>query len=732
MRRPPVAVTIALWFSLVAVAAVTSVTLRAEDPPSKPVDFYQWTAAEKFNSRLTVPTFETTPEAVAQSATATLAEADQALDKIGRQDPQDAAFATTVGALDDVLYAVNTVAGRLILLKETSPDAKLRAAAEAALKRVQDWGVGAEYREDVYRIIQAYAKTEPKLAGEEAKLLAETLRDYRRAGLTLPAETRRLVEQERKELAALTTDFATHLANAVVPVVFTRAELEGVPTGFLDDPKVKTGDDAYMVAANEAYQYVLVQDNAKREDTRRKLCVARDNLAREQNVSLLNRILALRNSIALRLGYPSWADYQTEPKMARDAATANRFIDELIAGTQPKFDAEVAAMQRLKAADTNDPDTRVAAWDWRYYGNQLKKTRYNIDAEILRVYFPLPKVLEGMFKVYEQNFGLKFYGVEPPYRWVDDLQLYVATDAATGEPLGMFYLDLFPRAGKFNHFAQFSVVEGKQLPDGKYQRPTCALVCNFTPPRGNAGSAGGGNSVPSLLRHDEVVTVFHEFGHALHTMLTRARFGRFAGTNVPRDFVEAPSQMLENWAWDKVVLDSFAADYRDPSRKISSETLDRMREAKLATAGVWYRRQFAFAKLDLTLHGPHPAGEPYDAVAASNAVLKEVFLPIDEGTAFAAGFGHLAGGYDAGYYGYAWADRLAADLATVFRTSKKGFMDRDAGMRLRREIYEPGDSRDVNESVEKFLGRKPATEPFLENNLGLKKESPSSPPAGQP
>lgn len=690
--------------------------LAAQELP-RPLEFYQRTAAEKFGSQLTAPAFESTAEAIEKTAADTLAEADAGLAKIGRQTGGEAAFATTIGALDDVLYAVNTVASRLALIKETSQDAALRAAAQNALQRIQQWSVGAEYREDVYAAVQTYAKTQPRLAGEEAKLFTETLRDFKRAGLGLPPSERKEIERERKELAVRMTQFGANQSNAKASVVFTRAELEGVPESYLNNPQIKTGGDQFTVGANQTYQYTLVMDHAKREETRRRLYVAHDNLAREKNEPLLNSILALRASIARRLGYASWADYQIEPKMAKNAATASRFIDELIAGTQPKFDAEIAAMQRLKAADTGDPAARIATWDWHYYQNEIKRTRFAVDTESLRVFFPYQRVLEGMFSVYERNFGLKFYPVEPPFRWVEDLRCFVTTDARTGEPLGLFYLDMFPREGKFNHFAQFSIIDGKALPEGRYQRPTCALLCNFPPP-------AGGN--PALLRHDDVVTLFHEFGHALHTMLTRARFGRFAGTNVPRDFVETPSKMLENWAWDKAVLDEFAADYRDTAKKIPAETIEKMRGAKLATAAVLYRRQCALATLDLALHGPHPVGaKPFDAVAFSNRILERVFLPVDPNTAFVAGFGHLMG-YDAGYYGYLWADSLAADMATLFRRSKGGFLDRDVGRRLRTEIYEPGDSRDVNESLGKFLGRQPSVEPFLENTLGLKKRAGAS------
>ena len=283
----------------------------------------------------------------------------------------------------------------------------------------------------------------------------------------------------------------------------------------------------------------------------------------------------------------------------------------------------------------------------------------------------------------------------------------------------MFYLDMFPREGKFNHFAQFDIISGKLLPDGKYQRPTVALLCNFPPATADK---------PSLLTHTDVETLFHEFGHALHSIVTRAKYGRFVGTHVPGDFVEAPSQMLQNWVWDKKVLDTFAADYHDPSKKIPAEIIKKMNDAKLANAGVFYRRQFAFASLDLALHEQHPENDTYDCVAISNPILEKVFLPIDPSTTFVSYFGHL-NGYDAGYYGYAWADAIAADMATVFEKAKNGYLDKQAGLRLRREIYEPGDSRDVNVSIEKFLGRKQSIQPFLKK-IGIGPEEKKKGSAG--
>jgi len=421
-------------------------------------------------------------------------------------------------------------------------------------------------------------------------------------------------------------------------------------------------------------------------------------------------MLALRNKIALRLGYKSWDDFQTEIKLAKSGAGAKQYINNLITGIEPKFAAEVSELQKMKAADTKDPKARLMVWDWRYYSNQLDKQKYAVDKEALRNFFPYQKVLDGMFNIYQSIFGLKFEKISAPYKWVDDLQLYMVTDAASGEPLGMFYLDMFPREGKFNHFAQFDIICGKLQPDGKYQRPTVALLCNFPPPDADK---------PSLMTHSDVETLFHEFGHALHSITTRAKYVRFSGAHVPGDFVEAPSQMLQNWVWDKNVLDTFAADYRDPSKKIPAEIIQKMNDARLANAGVIYRRQFAFAALDLALHDQHAEDAPYDCVGVSNPILEKVFLPIDPSTTMVGYFGHL-NGYDAGYYGYAWADAIAADMATVFDKAKDKYLDKAAGMRLRNEIYAEGDSREVTVSIEKFLGRKQSTDAFLKH-IGIQK-----------
>src|SRR5437879_11212997 len=480
------------------VFAVTSPSLPAAE--TKTVDDFR-TAAAKANAVLTIPDWEQTPKAVEAMMNDAIAKANKALDQIGSQDRKKVTFKSTVVALDDLTYEAGLAANRATIIKETNTNPEMRAAGENAVKAFQDWAVGIDYREDVYKAIKAFADTHPKLSGEDEKLLNETLRDYRRAGLDLPADQRKEVEQLRKELSKVGTDFDTNIVKASAPVMFTKADLDGLPYSFFASPGIKTGDDAYTVMANVTWQFNTVEENANSEATRKQLYVIRETLAKDVNVSVLNQMLALRNKIALRLGYKSWDDFQTEVKMAKTGANAEKYINDLVAGIQPKFDSEVAELQKLKAANPNDPNEKIEVWDWRYYSNQRNKQKYAVDKEALRAYFPFQKVLDGMFNIYQSIFGLKFEKITAPYKWIDDLQLYLVTDSSTGEPLGMFYLDMFPREGKFNHFAQFDIISGKLLPDGKYQRPTVALLCNFPPATGDK---------PSLMTHTDVETLFHE------------------------------------------------------------------------------------------------------------------------------------------------------------------------------------------------------------------------------
>jgi Zn-dependent oligopeptidase len=658
--------------------------------------------AAKFNTVLTPLNWENTPEQIASEADTAVASANRELDEIGKLTPGQLTFQNTIRALDDVGFELDTVHHRFDIIEQAHPDPKMRSAAVEAVQKLNDFAVGIDYRQDVYHSVRAFAETKPQLQPVEQRLLDFTLRDYKRAGLTLDETKRHQVESLRKQIAFWDTHFAVNNNNSSAKLTFSKDDLEGVSADFLS--QIKTGEDQYTVDANVAPQFLTVASNCVKEETRKKLQIARDTRAKDKNLPIAAKVISLRAQLASLLGYQSWADYQTETRMAKSGANALDFLEKLKVGLQPKYDEEMAEFKKIKAGFSGSTNPEVKLWDWYFVSNQLEKQKYSVDEEALRVYFPMDRVLQGMFAVYERIFGIKIEPLAPPTKYVDDLKLYAIVDAATSQPLGLLYMDLFPRPGKYNHFATFSGIDGKLLSNGKYQRPTAELVCNFPPPSANA---------PSLLDHQEVTTIFHEFGHAMHAILTTVDYASFSGMSVPQDFVEAPSQMLEYFTWDKKVLDSFAADYRDPTKKIPSEILAKLKEADLATKASWYRRQLSFAIMDLKLHMPLTADQKANLNGYANSILDEVFLPSDSSSVMLASFGHLFDGYDAGYYGYAWADAIAADMASVFRKAPDGFLDPTVGRRLRDEIYAVGNSRDVTDSVERFLGRKQSVQPFL-------------------
>jgi thimet oligopeptidase len=318
-------------------------------------------------------------------------------------------------------------------------------------------------------------------------------------------------------------------------------------------------------------------------------------------------------------------------------------------------------------------------------------------------------VVDRMLEAYQKLLSVRFREIPDGASWHPDVRLFEITDSAGGAPIAYFYMDLFPRAGKYSHAAAFGLITGRRLPDGTYRKPVSAIVANFDRP-----AAGR----PSLLSHDEVETIFHEFGHVMHQTLTKARYGRFSGSNVARDFVEAPSQMLENFVWDPAVLPSLSGHYKDRSKKLPKDLMEKMIAARNADVALVNLRQLLFGIVDMSYHSSRP---PSDTTALYARVMKDVsLLPMTPGTHPEASFGHLMGGYDAGYYGYLWSKVYAQDMFSVFKAA--GVMSPIVGRRYRQEILEPGSSRDEMESLKAFLGREPGEDAFLES-IGLKKPS---------
>ena len=371
-------------------------------------------AANQHQTVLKLVTYPTTPEEVKSIKVAVLKKADAALAALVAQQSAQLNFANTFAAIDALNGSIADTGAMLETVAQSSLSEAIRQSANEANVKLQEWNVSMTYREDLYLLLKSVADAKPTLEAEQQRLVDFIMRDYRRAGLALPVAERAAVEKLQKELAALTTEFSININNARAPLDFTATELAGVPQSFLDSPGVKQADGRYRVMANITWHAQAVSENAINPTTRQRLAFARNNLARDKNIPVLTKLVVLRAAIAQRLGYASWADYQIETRMAKNAATAIKFEEELVAGLDAKFAAELETLRLLKAADLKQSDAQLESWDIGYYTNKLLKDRFAVDTEALRVYFPYQATLEGMFAIYQKIFGLKFTAVEPP------------------------------------------------------------------------------------------------------------------------------------------------------------------------------------------------------------------------------------------------------------------------------------------------------------------------------
>jgi Zn-dependent oligopeptidase len=373
----------------------------------------------------------------------------------------------------------------------------------------------------------------------------------------------------------------------------------------------------------------------------------------------------------------------------------------IVPGLTSRANQELSALQDLAEADLDDDEIR--SWDWMYYHTQQRRREFGIDQNEVAEYFPLEAVVDGMFEITGEVFGLEYREVAETNAWHEEVKLYSIHNPGANEPIAYFYADLFPREGKYGHAACFSIAGGMRLENGGYRAPVSAVVANFTKP---------GAESPSLLKHDEALTLFHEFGHVLHFSLTTVDHPRFAGYDTEWDFVEAPSQIMEHWMWQPEVLQRFARHY-ETGETIPSDLVERLVAARDQNIGLSTLRQVFLGRFDLAIHTGPP---DIDIDLATRNTFALTLVPYHEGTHFAASFGHLMSGYDAGYYGYQWAKVYGDDMFSVF--SDEGVLSPEVGARYRDEVLARGYSRDAIEHLRAFLGREPSTAAYLEN-LGL-------------
>ena len=391
--------------------------------------------------------------------------------------------------------------------------------------------------------------------------------------------------------------------------------------------------------------------------------------------------------------------------MAKNPKNVWNFENDLKKKLRSKALSDVADMLKIKSSRTGKNAKVIHPWEVGYYENQVKLKKYNLDGEEVKQYFEFNNVTQGLFAIYQTLFNVRFERIENAPVWHEDVQVFSIYEKTSGNLIGDFYLDMFPRADKYSHAAAFGFRSGKMTKNG-YRRPSTALVCNFPKPT---------EYQPSLLTHDNVETYFHEFGHLVHGVLTKATLSTYAGTSVSRDFVEAPSQMLENWVWQKESLALFAKHYKT-GETIPNELLDKMIAAKNINSGTKGLQQVFYGILDFSLNdGFDPDGNKSSTELVKQLQNEVTLYPYQKGTHQQASFGHL-NGYGAAYYGYKWSEVYAHDMFSIFK--EKGILDPNTGFRYRKIILEKGGTVDPLELVKEFLGRDPNSDAFL-RSMGI-------------
>ena len=613
-------------------------------------------------------------------------------------------YATTIGRFDDAMAEVSDAQSFPYLMGVAHPDIAVRDAAKLCEPKVDTLLTGLYFDVDLATVIKAYAAKGEKLEGERARLLTDTLRDFRRNGLDLPPEKQEILRKYNAEITDIGQKFEANIGASKDTLFTDPKSLEGLPAEYVaKHPVIKGGDHDGKVEITTDYpDFFPFVTYSKDRKAALELYIKFTNRGGDENVKLLERLLQLRSDKAKLLGYATWADYAIEPRMAKSAKAVHAFLEHVREAVKAPAKIEFADFMKEHVALGGKATDKLPPSDRYYLEDRVRKTKYNFDSKELANYFEIGAVKKGLLDITAKMYGLEYKEV-PANAWHEDVTAYDVYSG--GKKIGKFYLDLYPRADKFKHAAMFTVRQAKMLSDGTYQLPAAALECNFPKP--------GDPSGPALMKHDDVVTFFHEFGHVLHHILTQSQLVTFSGTNTVRDFVEAPSQMFEEWAWSRDVLDLFAKHYKT-GEKIPDALFASMTKSRAFGRALGTQRQLFLAILDQEYHTRTPG---IDATPGyTTKVVEEVQNKTDQfeyvkGTHFQSSFGHLVG-YDAGYYSYQWALSLSRDVLTRFK--KEGMLNTATAQAWRDEVLSKGGGVDERSMIAKFLGRAPNDEAYVQ------------------
>ena len=624
--------------------------------------------------------------------------------------PDNATYAATLGQLEDATEALELAMGIVEHLESVATTPELRAVYNEVLPEVTAFWSSISLRDNVWQALLAFSRTAEAAALDptRGRLLEKTLADFRRHGATLQGSDKQKLSALDRELGLLTNKFSQNVldaTNAFELVLEDVNALDGMPSSAIAAARANAeakGRSGYRLTL-QAPSVLAVLTYAHDAKLREAIWRAQNGRAMGgdfDNRPLITRILQLRNEKARLLGFNDFADLVTEDRMAKSGERAQTFVEELTSKTRPAFERENRELLEFRRRLEGESAPAIMPWDLSYYSERLRRERYDLDEEELRQYFPAERVLDGAFLVAKRLFGVQIEAERNVPIWDPEVRAFSLKDEHN-QPLGTFYVDLYPRENKRGGAWMHGLLAA--IPPAPHVAVFCA---NVSPPVGDK---------PSLLNHRDVETLFHEFGHLLHHCLSRVAVRSLSCTRVAQDFVELPSQILENWCSEREALNLFARHYAT-AEPIPESLLERMKQARTFRAANAQMRQLGFAAVDLALHRSYSSERDGDVLVYARKIAMQYAaaeLPQDYG--MLAGFLHLFAspvGYAAGYYSYKWAEVLDADAFSRFRS--EGVLSSAVGAQFRDRVLALGDSRDPMELFVSFMGREPRPEALLE------------------
>ncbi len=617
--------------------------------------------------------------------------------------PADAhTLANTLMAMDELNYDLNDLSYKLSLISSTFPDDSTRNAATEQSEKLGLYMSNLTLNQGLYNALKQYQSTPSAktLKTDQQKFLRETILAFDLNGMKLDSTGRKDLEAINEKLIDLGTDFDRNIAESKDSVSFKLEDLKGIPEATMAPWKRANGN--YMVYINGP-NTIDILNYAESDATRHTIYNHYNNRAYPKNIKVLDSLFFYRQEFAALLGFKSYADYALVTKMAANTQNVWNFENDLITKLTPHVTTELKELSELKHASHPELADTIYAWDMSYYKKKLLDTKYNLNTDEVRQYFEINHTVQGMFKVYEKLFDIQIKETTNVPVWSPKVKSFEMFK--DGQKVGSFYLDLYPRQNKYTHF-ECAPISAYRIADGKEVLPVSTLICNFpesTPEQ------------PSLLQHSDVITMFHEFGHLVHSLLGHPEIASQSSFNVKPDFVEAPSQFLENFCWEYEPLKMLARNYKTGAT-LPLELFNKMKQTQHVLGAVYYIRQVYLGVLDFTYENKYDSIRSGSIMDVSKKLFAMTQIPFPEGSHFICSFTHL-NGYGANYYGYLWSLVFAQDLFSVFL--KNGVMDVPTGIRYRKDILEKAATMEEIDMLRNFLGREPNNAAFLAS-LGIK------------